>query len=348
MIYRLILYKQIEQVWHYVRLSVQEEGLCTEMGCCGSLPDRHETVSVSVNMEVRDVLKQAGQLWQQQGYGKPSPTALSVMTLHFQLPFWKGAPAGAPWFDAWTERYLDPIQKTMEETCNAIPKGDERFSGNHLFYYMVLNPEQARAAVEAVADNAGHEFALEVSIDRQEKSVKVPIDPNVPDFLRSMLQGFEQTARLLAGALPSLTPADPLQPENRPLTPDNRIRGEEAAYLRKALQEKWNFNCKPWSPPAAVHTATWFALDELSADIQQKAIGRIGAQGKGPCYLLECDHGLFQIAPEQIFSGAYEGIAFDAGFEWVVYFSRDFTVTFAGQWLVGQGIDVLQATPETA
>lgn len=328
MIYRLILYKQIEQVWHYVRLSIDRGTLCTEMGCCGLLPERSETAPANTALEAREVLKQAGLLWQQRGYGKPGPKELSIMTLHFQLPLWKGAPAGAPWFDAWTDHYLDPIQKTMEETCNAIPKGDERFSGNHLYYYRVLNPELAKAAVETVAEKAQHRFSLDISIDKHEKPVSVSINPDVPDFLQSMLRGFEQTARLLAREWPLLTPVDPLQPENRPLTPDNRIRGAEAEYLRHTLKEKWGFNCQQWTPPPFAQTEARFGPDELSEDLKQTVIESIAARGTGPCYLLECDHGLFQIAPEQIFSGVYEGIAFDAEFEWAIYFSRDFTVTF--------------------
>lgn len=345
MTYKLTLYREIGQIWHYVRLSVDAGTLITEAGCCGYMPDQRETISLPPGADVRARLQEEGAIWQQQGYNKPPYKTLFVMTLHFHLPPWKGAPAGAPWFDSWTELYLDPIEKVLEETCNAIPKGGERFSGNQLYYYMVLNPERARASVEKIAEQAQHRFALEVSIDRKEKAVQVPLNPNIPDFLQSMLRGFEQTARLLAGELPALISSDPLQPESHPLTAVNRVRGAEAAHLRQKLHEKWAYNCQWWTPPASVRTAAWFALDEVPESIKTEALARIGKHGKGNCYLLECDHGLFKITPEQIFSGVYEGIAFDSSFEWVVYFSKDFTITLAGEWLVGHGADMLQADP---
>ena len=39
--YKIILYKQIDSRWHYVRLTTRDTELITETGLCGVLPDIH-------------------------------------------------------------------------------------------------------------------------------------------------------------------------------------------------------------------------------------------------------------------------------------------------------------------
>lgn len=75
---------------------------------------------------------------------------------------WTGYPAGAPWFDDWRSGYLDPVQQQLEETCNGIPRGNDRFSGNYMYYYVVFNTDAALEMVDQVAAVASVRFLLDV------------------------------------------------------------------------------------------------------------------------------------------------------------------------------------------
>lgn len=344
--YRLILYKQIGSRWHYVRLSTaQGTDLLTETGCCGRLPDHSETTPVSADHAL-EALRQAGAAWLEQGYHKPSPKTLPVLTLHFQMPRWTGYPAGAPWYDEWTAGYLDPIQAALEDTCNGISKGNERFSGNHLYYYTVFNADLAQEAVSEVTTHVPVRFPLSVHLGDEEKPIKIPLDPNIPDYLRSLLRTVEKTARLLARELPALIPGDPLHAERLPAVRQRRIRGEEAARMRRELKEKWNFDSNWWNPLAEASPQEVIFLNGLTDDKKQAIETLIRQRLHRPLYVLDCDTGLFEISPEQIFTDAYEGMVFDAGLEWVIYFSHHYTTTFGGEWLVQAVRDAYKEEPE--
>ncbi len=345
--YRLILYKHIGLHWHYVRLTVAEPTqLRTETGCCGQLPDFTQHSDLPSDTDAPTALRQAGADWLEQGYLRPSPKTLPVLTLHFQMPRWTGYPAGAPWYDDWTASYLDPIQAMLEATCNGISKGNERFSGNHLYYFTVFNADLAHQAVADIAATAMAKFPLSIHIGDEEKPIKIPLDPNIPDYLRSLFRTVEKTARLLARELPGLLPTDPLQAERIPATAPRRVRGDEAAQLRRALKEKWNFDSNWWNPLVESSPREVVFLNGITDDKKEAIEIEVRRHLSRPLYLLDCDTGLFEISPEQIFESAFEGIVFDGGLEWVIYFSHHYTTTFGGDWLVQVIRDTYRDEPE--
>ncbi|MFN0214527.1 MAG: hypothetical protein ACKVT2_09755 [Saprospiraceae bacterium] len=333
---RIILYKQNNHRWHYVRLtSMPNNELHVETGCCGQKPDNTETNAIPANVDAIAALRREGERWTDKGYSKPHPHSLQVMTLHFQMRRWTGYPAGAPWYDDWTSGYLDPIQQVLDETCNGIPRGNERFSGNYMYYYTIFNTDLAKEAVEKIAAAAPVKFLLDIHIAHREKQVHIPIDPNVPEYLRSLFRVVEKSARTIAHELPVLFPTDPLQPEFVPNGSSNkRIMGEEAAQLRSTLKEKWKFDSNFWDPLTQVAPSEVVFLNGMTEDKKQSISELLNKRLHEPLYLLDCESGLFEICSEQIFGGSHEGMVFDASFDWVIYFSHHYTITFGGDWLV--------------
>ena len=345
---RIILYKQIGSRWHYVRLTTMPSAeINIETGCCGQKPEHTERSGIPDNIERLAALRQEGEIWTERGYTKPHPHSLQVMTLHFQMRRWTGYPAGAPWYDDWTSGYLDPIQQLFEETCNGIPRGNERFSGNYLQYYTIFNTDLAQEAVEKIAAAAPVKFLLDIHIASREKQVQIPIDPNVPEYLRSLFRVVEKSARTIAHELPVLFPTDPLQPEFVPNGAANkRIIGEEAARLRSILKEKWNFDSNFWDPLTQVAPSEVVFLNGMAEEKKQEISDFLSPKLQEPLYLLDCETGLFEIGTEQIFGGSHEGMVFDASFNWVIYFSHHYTITFGGDWLVAAVKDCYREQPE--
>lgn len=330
--YRLLLYKEIQGAWHYVKITLSTDAqIRTETGRCGALP-QSSTQSPCEGCTSEEALRREGRKWQEQGYAKANHRQMQVMTLHFQLPRWRGIAASAPWFEQWCEYYLDPILRQLDATSNGSLRSHEHISGNYLYYYMVFDAEAARQMVEMVDSTAPKKYPLEIYTGKREKKVNIPLDPSIPDYLRSILRSFEQTARLLSDHLPALLPeADPLQPESIPLLPQKRVRGAQSRHLQELLATHWHYGKQPWQPAREVPQAVW--LDTIPASITAAVVQAIRSKGQAPCYLWENDYGLFEIEPEQLFTGAYEGIAFDASMKWVIYFSQHFSVTFCGEWM---------------
>jgi hypothetical protein len=333
--YRLILYRKIEAQWEYVRLKALPSGLFhTETGFCGSLPAFSEEKRMPQGIDPKSFLRKEAADWQSQGYTKPNQKELQVMTLHFRFPRWTGHLANAPWFEEWTANYLEPIQTNLDRTAAGVFKSNERFSGNHLYYYMVYDADAARRTVEQIVAAAGHRFPLDLHIGDREKQVSIPIDPGVPEYLRAIFRGFEKSARILRD-LPDLMTSDPLQPELVAEPAPRAVRGEEAARLRLALKTRWHFDCK-LPDPFADHLPgdQLICMDELPEAVKAAIPAKIREKSAGPYYSFDCDAGIFEIIPEQIFGGAFEGAVFDAGMDWIIYGSQHFTTTFGGPWLV--------------
>ncbi|MBP6826963.1 MAG: hypothetical protein KA165_10440, partial [Saprospiraceae bacterium] len=196
--YRLILYQKRESRWHYVRLTALPEGILrTETGCCGQLPDHTELAPMPADSDPNAVLRESGAKWQSEGYDKPAPQDTEVLTLHFQMRRWSGYPSGAPWYDDLTSCYLDPVRDMFDAGCNGLIRSNERFSGNYLYYYTIFNSDLALEAVESIAAAASVKFLLDIHIGRREKQVHIPIDPNVPEYLRSLFRVVEKSARTI-------------------------------------------------------------------------------------------------------------------------------------------------------
>ncbi len=333
--YQIILYKLVETRWHYVRLATRAGKCLTESGVCGNRPTHALSAPLPPDANPQEFLREKAISWGDQGYGKPSQQQLQVMTLHFQMKRWSGYPAGAPWFDDWRSGYIDPIQNQLEETCNGIPRGNDRFSGNYMYYYVVFNTDAAIEMVDQAAAAAPVKFLLDVHIGRREKQVQIPIDPNVPEYLRTLFRVVEKSARTIASELPVLFQGDPFQPEPvREHTERVRVTGEVAQSLRKILEEKWNFTSNFWDPLTPASPVEVVFLNGMEESKKAAVVEIIRTRVERPLYLLDCEEGLFEISPEQIFSSPHEGMVFDAGFNWVVYFSHHYTITFSGDWLL--------------
>ncbi|MBV6439937.1 MAG: hypothetical protein DYG98_14345 [Haliscomenobacteraceae bacterium CHB4] len=346
--FRIILYQQRDNRWHYVRLTAESDReLRTETGICGLLPDHTETALLPDGTNVETALREAGADWQNKGWRKPAPHEVLVLTLHFQMRRWHGYPASAPWHDDLTSGYLDPIQAALESTCNGIRRGADRFSGNYLYHYTIFNSDLALEAVERLAAAAPVKFLLDVHIGRREKQVHIPIDPNVPEYLRSLFRVVEKSAHTIASELPVLFPGDPLQPE--PVlngSAPKRIRGEAAAQLRHVLKEKWNFDSNFWNPLTEASPSQVVFLNGIPDGKTDSIVQLIHQRLVAPLYLLDCEEGLFEISSDEIFKGVYEGVVFDAGLEWIIYFSHHHTVSFGGEWLVSAVKELFKEQPE--
>lgn len=346
--FRIILYRQRDYRWHYVRLTSLPEGeLRTETGCCGLLPDHTEVTPIPAGTDIETALREAGAVWQAEGFHKPAPQNVEVLTLHFQMRRWNGFPAGAPWFDDLSSGYLDPVREAFADTCNGIPRGNERFSGNYLYHYTIFNADLALETVERIAVAAPVKFLLDIHIGRREKQVQIPIDPNVPDYLRSLFRVVEKSARTIAGELPLLFPGDPLQPEVVPNgAARKRIKGEEAVLLRRRLKEKWNFDSNFWDPLTDASPSQVVFLNGMPDHKMRKVTELVRKRLVAPLCLLDCEEGVFEISPEEVFSDHYEGAVFDTGLEWIIYFSHHHTITFGGDWLVTAVKDLYKEQPE--
>jgi hypothetical protein len=346
--FRIILYQQRESRWHYVRLTAESGSeIRTETGICGLLPDHTEVAPMPRGTNEKTALRKAGAEWQAKGWRKPAPHEVLVLTLHFQMRRWHGYPASAPWHDDLTAGYLDPVRASLESTCNGIPRGHDRFSGNYLYHFTIFNSDLALETVEKIAAAAPVKFLLDIHIGRREKQVHIPIDPNVPEYLRSLFRVVEKSAHAIASELPVLFPGDPLQAEsvlngNAP----KRVRGEEAARLREILKEKWNFDSNFWNPLTEASPSQVVFLNGMPEGKKRKIVSLIRQHLVQPLYLLDCEEGLFEIAPEEIFKGVFEGVVFDAGLAWIIYFSHHHTVTFGGEWLVSAVKELYKEEPQ--
>jgi hypothetical protein len=169
----------------------------------------------------------------------------------------------------------------------------------------------------------------------------------VPEYLRSLFRVVEKSARTIAHELPVLFTSDPLQPEYVPNgNAPKRIIGEKAKQLRQALKEKWHFESNFWDPLTPSSPSEVVFLNGMAEDKKQAVAQLIQERVQEPLYLLDCEAGLFEIGTEQVFSGAHEGMVFDASLGWVIYFSHHYTLTFGGDWLVAAVKELYTEHPE--
>ena len=112
------------------------------------------------------------------------------------------------------------------------------------------------------------------------------------------------------------------------------------------MKEKWNFDSNYWDPLTQVAPSEVVFLNGMADDKKQAVVGLLRQHIAEPLYLLDCETGLFEIAPEEIFEGAHEGMVFDASLTWVIYFSHHYTLTFGGDWLVAAIKELYRDTPE--
>ena len=117
-------------------------------------------------------------------------------------------------------------------------------------------------------------------------------------------------------------------------------------HRQTALKEKWNFDSNWWNPLVESSPRDVVFLNGLTDDKKHAIETEVRRRLSRPLYQLDCDTGLFEITPEQIFEFAFEGVVFDGGLEWVIYFSHHYTTTFGGDWLVQAVRDAYRDEPE--
>jgi hypothetical protein len=337
-VYRLILYRHFQNKWHYTRLTAPVDGMMqVETGICGKAADSSELVSTGGKSQIEAITHYSEQL-QEKGWGnlKNVSQELSVLTLHFKMPRWKGYPAGAPWFDNWMQYYMTPIRAELEAHSNGFELHDERFSGNYLYYFTVLNPDLALEAVEKIADKSPEKFILDLHVGKRGKQVFIPIDPNVPEYLQAFFRVVEKSARSIANELPLLFPGKSLEPE---LVQESDttipVHGEKGIEFRRILREKWNFTCNYWNPLSNDAPGEVVFILGFPPDKQQQLIAHIRKNQSGPIYKLDCENGLFQVPLDSIFQDTtLEGVIFDERLDWIIYASHHNTHTFGGELLL--------------
>ncbi|MBK8556740.1 MAG: hypothetical protein IPL65_13655 [Lewinellaceae bacterium] len=347
--YRLVLYRNIDSHWHYVRLTASTgEGLLrTEQGQCGFTPQESELLPLPAGSNPDMVVRKAGELWQALGYHPVTFSQFPVMTLHFKMPRWRGLLPAAPWFDEWVRFYFDPIRESFEKTCNGVFKGEERFAGNYMLYYTIFNPAMARQVVALAAAASPEQFDLEISISDQGKTVSIPIDAEVPQFLQEFLRGFENTARAISNGLSSVHLQDPLQPELVNNRHQHRILGADAQAIFQQLKMKWRFEYAIWDPANSQLPLENAYFQEFQKPARQYAIKNLfRTHSPRGIIFLDFENGLFRIEPEALFTGIWEGLVFDESFEWFLYTTNYYTINVGGQWL-GAALRELQSTVPT-
>jgi hypothetical protein len=334
--YRLTLYRQLDAEWHFCQLTATDGAtLQTATGRCGRRPERRTETPLADGQTGQNALEAAGAAWRKRGYDYPRRHELKILTLDFALPGWSGFPAGAPWFEDWKTYYQEPFEAELEATVNGFARGNHRARGRLLLYYYVLDGAAAQAAAERIAAAAPVELALTVYVGAAEVRPVPALDPNVPSPLAGLYHQFDDMAQTVAEASHNiLFHTVALMPQQIHQSTRQRVKGAEAQALRRELRERWGFDCHLWPPlgghaKGAVAYVRDFSADKTAA-LQELLLHRIEL----PAYLLDCDDGLFRVEPQSLLRGAYEGAVFDAGLDWLIYFSHHHTVTFGGDWLL--------------
>jgi hypothetical protein len=347
--YRLTLYKQHDNIWQYCQMTAtRSRKLVTALGNCGDKPDHVTESALPQGQELFDSVRDAGQQWRSQGYDYPRRKDMLVMTLHFRLPgTTSGWPAGAPWFEDWKTHYQEPVEQMLTDTANGFSNGTHRVRGHLLLYYYVLNAEAAANSVRQIAASAPINFPMDIHIGDKPMRPGIHLNESMPDPLADMYKGFEQMAITLAEASQSVTfHAVTLTPQPVHESSRQRVKGLQAQVLRMALKERWGFECDHWPPLGGKAREEVVFVDSLDTATETELLRLLQERIQLPVYLLDCEEGFFKIEPDNIFRGAFEGVVFDDGLEWIIYFSHHGTITFGGSWLIDAVKTVYNAHPE--
>jgi hypothetical protein len=334
--YRLTLYKQIDTVWHYCQMTANDAGkLITVFGKCGDAPEQRTEILLPADADPFNALQEAGTQWRLQGFDYPRRKDMQIMSLHFRVANMSGWPAGAPWFEDWKTYYQEPVDNLLTTTANGFANGSHRLRGHYLLYYYVLDTAAARATVEAVVAAAPVRIPLEIHISDRELRPEIQMADGVPSPLADLYKGFEEVALTIAEASQNIVfQSVTLTPQVVHESSRQRVRGLDAQVLRLALRERWGFTCNYWPPLGGEAKSEVVYLSALDPTLEQPVLDLLKEKIQAPVYLLDCEEGIFKISPENIFRGAYEGVVFDDGLEWIIYFSHHNTITFGGDWLI--------------
>lgn len=343
--YRLTLYHRLaDGQWQYCQMTAGESHLQTSLGRCGGYPPLQvDTVALEPGADPQLAVRAAGAQWRERGFDYPRRNELKILTIHFRVPVWTGFPAGAPWFEDWKTYYQEPIEVLLDATVNGFAKGVRRGKGWVSLFYYVLDAEAARQGVEALAEAAPVSIPFTTYVGDREHSPDASLHDGVPGPLAGLFEHFGEVAEASQQLLfhtVALTP-QPVHTSSRA-----RIKGAEAMAIRQKLYERWGFNCQGWPPLGGSAPETVVYVRDLPLDKTYELQAWLIDQLQEPAYLLDCDDGLFRLDSQQLLRGAYEGIVFDAGLEWAVYFSHHHTITFAGKRLIEHVRSLYKDQPE--
>lgn len=334
--YRLTLYKQVNNEWHYCQMTASNAGkMITALGKCGAAPSQLTEVLLPPQTDPSTAIQEAGAQWRKQGFDYPRRKDMQVMSLHFRVANVSGWPAGAPWFEDWKTFYQEPVDQLLTNTANGFANGSHRLRGHYLLYYYVLDSEAARSSVESVVAAAPVRFPLDIHISDREMHPKIEIDSGVPTPLADLYTGFEEMALAISEASQNVVfQSVTLTPQVVHESSRTRVRGLDAQVLRLALRERWGFTCNYWPPLGGTPKSEVVYMTEFDAQLEMPLLEILKNRIQNPVYLLDCEEGIFKIDPANLYRGAYEGVVFDDGLEWIIYFSHHNTISFGGNWLV--------------
>jgi hypothetical protein len=346
--YRLTLYRRREGHWQYCQLTATADGrLRTATGQCGQAPVTVDETPLAAGGAPQQALLDAGAAWRKRGYDYPKRHELKILSLHFRVPGWSGFPAGAPWFEDWKTYYQEPMEEALEATVNGFARGLHRAKGSLVLYYYVVDVEAARATVEAVMTAAPVALPLAIYFGEQEYRPGQELHAGVPGALAGLFENFGAMAQTVAEASQNiLFHTVALTPQVVHESSRQRVKGADAVGLRRALADRWHFDCHGWPPIGGSAPEPVAYTYDLPADKLDRLQRLLSERLHHPAYLLDCDDGVFELDPAHLLRGAYEGMVFDAGLEWVVYFSHHHTITFGGGWLLDAVRELYAGEPE--
>jgi hypothetical protein len=338
--FRIILYKQVEGHWHYVRLSNKSQSLCNiEQGRAGELPHQSEVQTLPAAANVELALQKTAQTWVALGYGTPHRSELKVLSLHFSMKSWRGYTAAAPWFEDWKTWYEEPMDHYLQARGHSyFDNGSASRSGDYLVLHRyVLEAEAASAAIQDIAAVAPAIFPFKIYIDDRERYPQVNYNPIVPDEINEILRGFEDVAESMKAISQELTlqkviSATPTYPVSK-TTP--RVSRELARELREALSEHWGYECNYWIPIGKPAKQEVVFIDELPNELKDILTHLIFSRTMEAIYRVDYDEGISELGSADLFQPfSYEGAVFAADMSWIVYFSHHNSFTFGGAMLI--------------
>jgi hypothetical protein len=346
--YRLTLYKQIDDAWHYCQVTAHGSAkLVTALGTCGAAPEQIKETPLAPETDPSTAVQEAGALWRAQGFDYPKRSDMQIMSLHFRVTNSTGWPAGAPWFEDWKTYYQEPVETMLNETANGFANGSHRLRGHYLLYFYVLDVNAARATVERIAATAPIRIPMDIHIGDREMRPEIHVDQGVPSALADLFKGFEQIALTISEASQNVVfQSVTLTPQLVHESSRKRIRGLDAQVLRIALRERWGFTCNYWPPLGGEAKGEVVYINTLEQALEKELMDLLLQKMREPVYLLDCEEGIFKIDPENIFRGAYEGVVFDDSLEWIIYFSHHNTITFGGDWMIQAVKEHYKTQPE--
>lgn len=278
------LYRQENNIWHYIRLIWREAShsfeVCTAP--CGRVatPIREEAVLPGETKET--ALHRLAVALKQAGYSE-HPGMDWYLDVQIFTPPWDGRATAAPWFNALQSDILHPLYEVLEETANGGYRdgvGTETECITHFLW--VLDPEAAMKAIETIAIKTPALCRIQANY-RKSPEEPVPDKPPAPTGVTAGspekaetplplipptqtgttldIQGLAQhLLNLTAGIAEEMKQVIRPYMETRPVTyPDspnvwsahaatNRVLGEKAKRLRERLETQWGIGKGYWPP----------------------------------------------------------------------------------------------------